>query len=84
VLAALAPMSGCVNRLMNEFDDEGTFDALAISPSGDTLVVLGPEFDCVLTPPRPLVAVLHSERRPGLAAEFLKFELTSNTDLRGE
>jgi hypothetical protein len=69
---------------MNEFDDEETFDALAISPSGDRLVVLGREFDYVLTPPRPLVAVLHTELRPGPAAEFLKFELTSNTDLRDE
>jgi hypothetical protein len=84
VPVALDSISGCVSRLMNACDHGETFDTLAIARSGDTMVAVGREFDDVLTPPRPLVAALHSELRAGLSAEFLNVELNSNTELRGK
>lgn len=84
LLASIAVASGCASKLTNEFDYEERFDSLSISAAGDILVILGEQFDYVLRPPQPLIAALHSDLRRMLSASFLKFELDSPRDIKGE
>ncbi|HRE17040.1 MAG TPA: hypothetical protein PLW86_08210 [Rhodocyclaceae bacterium] len=63
---------------------EEHIDSLAISPSGDTLVVLGDAYHYVLKPPKSLIAALNSNLRRLLAASFEDFQMTSPSDISGQ
>jgi hypothetical protein len=83
LFAGIALVAGCGHRLSSPEDYDEVVDSLAVSPSGDSLVVVGRAFHYVFRPPQPLAAALQSELRKVLSAEFEGFELHSATDIRG-
>lgn len=77
-------VTGCAHGLDAPLAYEEHVDSLAISPSGDTLVVLGDAYHYVLKPPKSLVAALNSNLRRLLAASFENFQMTSPSDISGQ
>lgn len=77
-------LSGCGHRYYSPEGYEERIDSLAISPSGDALVILGSQFHYVFNTPRSLLDALRSDLRREFSASFQSFELDSLSDIHGQ
>ncbi len=86
IIASFATFTGCAQRhvVTSPEDYEEIINSLAISPTGDTLVVVGKAYDYILHPPQSLVSALRSSLRHALTADFRNFRLDTQSDLHGQ
>ncbi len=77
-------LTGCANRIDRQLYYKEIFKSLAISPNGDTLAIIGREFDYIFKPPANLIAAIKSNLHSQLSASFNTFELDSEKEIKGE